>query len=181
MSPLPIYVNKDWSLFLDRDGVINVRLIDEYVRHPDEFLLTFGTESAVRTFRAIFKYILVFTNQQGVAKGVMTMSDLEAVHAKMNKQLAGQIDRIYACVHHRDEHCSCRKPNTKMLEMAKSEFPDIDFKKSLMVGDSRSDMIFGKRVGCVTVMVCATGQDPAPEADYVVASLSELVDRLVVQ
>lgn len=181
MSALPICVNKDWSLFLDRDGVINVRLIDEYVRQPKEFVLVSGTEAAVHFFRSIFKYILVFTNQQGVAKRLMTTSDLEAVHAKMQAQLSGQIDRIYTCVHHRDDHCACRKPNTKMLEMAKADFPDIDFKKSLMVGDSSSDMVFGKRVGCTTVMVCSHGHPPVPEADYVVASLSELADRLVVQ
>ena len=181
MLSLPIYVNNDWSLFLDRDGVINVRLIDEYVRCPDEFVLCDGAKDAIHNFRQLFKYIFVFTNQQGVAKGLMSESDLRWVHDKMLHELNQQIDKVYACTHHRDEHCDCRKPNTKMLEWAKQDFPDLDFSKSIMVGDSVSDMVFGKRVGCTTVMVGSEGHVPVPEADYVVASLSELAACLVVQ
>jgi histidinol-phosphate phosphatase family protein len=133
-------------------------------------------------FRHIFKYILVFTNQQGVAKGVMTLDDLEAIHAKMLSALKGQIDRIYTCVDSSEVQPNCRKPNTKMFEMAQADFPEIDYGKSLMVGDSSSDMVFGKRVGATTVLVGPIDLPfLPPDTDHVVASLSELVDRLVVQ
>lgn len=185
MSPLPIYASKNGSLLLDRDGVINVRLVDEYVRQWADFVFVPGTKEAINKLRNIFKFILVFTNQQGVAKGLMTLQDLESIHSQMLRELKGQIDRVYACVHLSEDQCSCRKPKTKMLELAKHDFPQIDYKNSIMVGDSLSDMTFGKRVGATTVMVSSDDslrdKEGSPEIDFVVGSLAEFADRLVIQ
>jgi len=70
-------INDGWSLFLDRDGVINKRLPDEYVKHPDEFEFEAGVTEAMAILAGFFNPIIVVTNQQGIGKGLMTVDQLE--------------------------------------------------------------------------------------------------------
>lgn len=149
-------VDKDWALFLDRDGVINVRREGEYITKPEDFVFIDGVPQAIRELNKIFKYTFIVTNQQGIGKGLMTENDLKAIHKKMLDELASanaRIDDIFYCPDLEGTNSFFRKPNIGMALAARKKYPDINFKKSVMVGDSISDMVFGKRLGMVTVWV----------------------------
>lgn len=149
-------IDNTWALFLDRDGVINKRLMDDYVKHVGEFEFLPGVPEAIAKFSKIFGKIFIVTNQRGIARGLMTADDLSAVHKYMLEGIqkaGGRIDRIFFCPHDRHENCGCRKPDLGMALKAKEEFPEIDFSKSLMLGDTGSDIKFGETAGMYTVLI----------------------------
>ena len=153
-------IDKSWTLFLDRDGVINVRLIDDYVKNINEFEFLPGVLEAFRIFTEKFGRIIIVTNQQGVGKGLMTLQDVDTVHQFMTKEIEnqkGRIDAIYVCPQLKSDHDNFRKPSPRMAYMAQHDFPEIDFEKSIMIGDSNSDIEFGKNAGMYTVLV---GDEP---------------------
>lgn len=153
---LPDDVNKQTTLFLDRDGVINVRPIDSYIFNPEEFVFIDGVLEAIAVFSQVFSRIIVVTNQQGVGKKLMTLDDLNEVHQYMLDRVArsgGKIDKVYVAPHLKEEQSVMRKPNSGMGLQAKADFPDIDFRNSVMVGDTVSDVSFGKRLDMTTVVV----------------------------
>ena len=93
-------INDDWTLFLDRDGVINVRIIDGYVTKIEEFEFLPDVIEAFKIFKNKFKRIIVVTNQQGVGKGLMKNEDVEKVHEFMIQEVrtnGGNIDKVYFC------------------------------------------------------------------------------------
>ncbi len=148
--------NTTWSLFLDRDGVINVRKMDAYVLKPDDFIFHKGAENAIARLSKLFGTIVVVTNQQGIGKGLMTKNDLEQIHEKMMAGIeaaGGRIDKIYHCPALKEENHICRKPSPGMALKARKDFPAIHFKRSVMVGDTISDMRFGKSLGMITVFI----------------------------
>ena len=150
-------IDSSWTLFLDRDGVINKRIERDYVREWSQFKFLPNTLDALRILKGIFGRIIVVTNQRGIGRNLMTYQDLQLIHANMLeivKKSGGRIDAVYYCPHDYEKgYCLCRKPNVGMAIQAKKDFPDIDFSKSVMVGDSLSDMDFGKRLGMVCVFV----------------------------
>lgn len=142
--------NRFETLFLDRDGVINVLRKNDYVKSWDEFRFTQGILDALAEWSKYFKDIIIITNQRGVAKGIMSENDLNKIHNKMIEQInkfGGRIDKIYYCTAIDDEN-PFRKPNPGMAYQAKRDFPDIDFSKTLMIGDSESDFVFSQTIGC---------------------------------
>jgi len=151
-------IDRSWTLFLDRDGVINRRIVDGYVKSWDEFEFLPGVPGAMSTFARQFTRIIVVSNQQGVGKGLMTASDVESLHRSMTEAVVasgGRIDGIYYCPALASDRSFRRKPGIGMGLEAKKHFPEIRFIKSIMIGDSRSDMIFGKRLGMKTVLVAS--------------------------
>ncbi|HEY1406962.1 MAG TPA: HAD-IIIA family hydrolase [Spirochaetota bacterium] len=149
-------IDSSWTLFLDRDGVINVRLADDYVKNVDEFQFIDGALEAISILSRKFRRIIVVTNQRGISRGLMTADDLSRIHHVMideELKAGGRIDATYHCPHNKDEGCSCRKPAIGMAIRAREEFPEINFSKSIMAGDSRSDMDFGEyaRMHCVYI------------------------------
>jgi D-glycero-D-manno-heptose 1,7-bisphosphate phosphatase len=144
------------TLFLDRDGVINVKLDERYVQNPSEFEFMPGAEKAISLLSTIFQRILILTNQQGIGKGIMTENELDSLHNYMVNELMkseGRIDRIYFCPHLASEGCGCRKPNLGMIHQAKLDFPEINLENSYLVGDSLSDIEAGERMNLQTVRV----------------------------
>ena len=105
----------------------------------------------------------------------MTFDDLEIVHLKMLEGIhavGGRIDKIYYCPHLESDDCSCRKPRPGMALQAQNDFPEIDFTKSIMVGDGIHDIIFGHKLGMKTVFITSeTISDPL--ADFQLNSLAE--------
>lgn len=173
-------IDKSWTLFLDRDGVINKKLPDDYIKTWEEFEFLPGVPEAIRVFSEIFGKILIVTNQQGIGKGLMTELDLEIIHDKMIKELryeGGLINKVYHSPYLAKEKSVFRKPKPGMARKAKIDFPDIDFQKSIMVGDSKSDIEFGKNLEMYTVFIAADGLIPADLeeiTDFVFNSLVEL-------
>tara|TARA_B110000444_G_scaffold163404_1_gene152740 strand:- start:49 stop:552 length:504 start_codon:yes stop_codon:yes gene_type:complete len=144
------------TLFLDRDGVINVKLDGQYVKNTDEFEFMIGAETAISKLSKIFNRILIVTNQQGIAKGIMSDKDLDALHNYMLFELkknGGLINKIYYCPHFDSERCNCRKPNPGMIQQAIIDFPEIEIEDSYLIGDSDTDIIAGNKMGLITVKV----------------------------
>jgi len=157
-------VTKDWTLFIDRDGVINHEKKAHYILNWEEFKFYDGVLEAMAILNKHFKTIVMVTNQKGVGKQLMTLQDLQHIHKSMSELInknGGRIDKIYFCSDLEDDSPN-RKPNPGMAFQAKKDFPEIDFSKSIMVGNKISDMNFGRNAGIKTVFVATTN----PETDF---------------
>ncbi|HWY35219.1 MAG TPA: HAD family hydrolase, partial [Nitrosopumilaceae archaeon] len=151
-------IDKTWTLFLDRDGVINKRLENDYVKHPIDFEFLPGVLSSLKKLKDIFGKIVVVTNQQGIGKGLYRVEDLELIHKNMLYEVnyfGGKIDKIYFSPYLSSENHPSRKPGIGMAMEAKNDFPEIDLSKSVIVGDSLSDMEFGRNAGMKTVFIAS--------------------------
>ena len=149
-------IDTSWTLFLDRDGVINKKLEGDYVKSIDEFEFLPSTLEAIKLFSSRFHRVVVVTNQQGISKRLMTEDDLHKVHQHLLQEIqnfGGRIDAIYHAPQLAEENSNMRKPNIGMALQAKEEFPSIDFKKSIMVGDSTSDMEFAQNANMFAVLI----------------------------
>lgn len=174
-------INREWTLFLDRDGVINRRLIDDYVKDISEFEFLEGTKEAIKIFHGVFGRIFVVTNQRCIARKIITEEKLNEIHSYMLssiEQAGGRIDKIYHCPHDRNEGCVCRKPNPGLAFIAKEEFREVDLSKSIMVGDTSSDIYFGKNADMVTVKLTSKIK-PDRIQDFNALSLIEFANKLI--
>ncbi len=159
-------INKNWTLFLDRDGVINKKLENDYVKKTDELVLIENVIDGLKILREQFGRIIIVTNQQGIGKGIMTESDLNTVHEYLLELLAREnifIDKIYYAPDLESKKSIMRKPQTGMALNAKKDFPDIQFYKSIMVGDSLSDLQFAHNAGMHAVYLSS---HPATNLPY---------------
>lgn len=170
------HIDKNWTLFLDRDGVINVEKEDDYVRHVSEFQFIEHAAASIAQLSRFFGKTFIVTNQKGIGKGLMTEDDLIEIHDLLKlevEQYGGKIDRIYHCSS-TDPNSPYRKPNTGLALQAKKDFPEIDFTRSVMVGNTLSDMRFGKACGMYTVFILSNKplpETPHPDIDMVLPSL----------
>ena len=141
-------IDNSWTLFLDRDGVINDEKHLDYIHKWEEFKFYDGVKEALAIFSAKFGKIFIITNQRGVAKGVTQLEDLELIHKNMIKEFeeaGGRIDKVYYSAD-LDNESPNRKPNPGMGLQAKKDFPEVDFSKSIMIGNTLSDMKFGRNL-----------------------------------
>lgn len=171
-------IDKTWTLFLDRDGVINVEKKDAYVLNPSEFIFLDGVQQAVKILSEIFGLILIVSNQRGVAKKLMTLEDLHNVHAYMMQEFNlynTRIDKIYFCTD-LDNSSPNRKPNAGMALQAKKDFPQIDFNKSIMVGNKLSDMQFARNAGMHAVFIASTNPDTVFPHEHIDARFNSLLE-----
>lgn len=163
-------INQDWTLFLDRDGVINHEKDNDYIRNWEEFRFYDTTLEAMALLAQRFSRIVIVTNQKGVGRELMTLADLQQIHQHMQEEInktGGRIDRIYFCSDLENDSIN-RKPNPGMAFQAKADFPEIDFSKSIIVGNRTSDMEFGRNAGLYTVFVASTHPEtpfPDPRID----------------
>ncbi len=171
-------IDKTWTLFLDRDGVINVEKKDAYVLNPSEFIFLDGVQQAVKILSEIFGLILIVSNQRGVAKKLMTLEDLHDVHAYMMQEFNlynARIDKIYFCTDLENSSPN-RKPNAGMALQAKKDFPQIDFNKSIMVGNKLSDMQFARNAGMHAVFIASTNPDTVFPHEHIDARFNSLLE-----
>jgi len=165
------------ALFLDRDGVINRRIVGGYVKSVDEFIILPDIAEVLAQLRPLFARIVVVTNQQGIGKGLMTEADLAAVHSKMLQHLP-MIDRVYHCPALAADNHPDRKPNTGMALRAVQDFPEISLSDSLMIGDTQSDILFGKKAGMRTLLF-GTEQIPADlQPDFFASNWQQVAELL---
>jgi D-glycero-alpha-D-manno-heptose 1-phosphate guanylyltransferase len=161
-------VDKGWTLFLDRDGVINEERLGKYVLNWSEFVFSEGVLNAFELLSKKFGRIIIVTNQRGVGKLLMTEEDMHHIHREMIREvkaIGAQIDAIYFCTAKEDTAFN-RKPNPGMAVQAFRHFPDIDPALSIMVGNKPSDMRFGRAAGMYTVFVATTNpHEPFPHPD----------------
>jgi histidinol-phosphate phosphatase family protein len=172
-------VDKSWTLFLDRDGVINVRFPGDYVKRVEDFEFLPGVKQAIAKFSSLFGRIVVVTNQQGIARGLYSHEDLKEIHDHMQSEIekaGGKIDAVYYAPELDSENSPMRKPGNGMALAAKKDFPEIDFSKAVMVGDSESDMVFGKSAGMRIVFL--GDEEIGVKIDERVNSLLEFAAKL---
>lgn len=156
-------ISPSWTLFLDRDGVINYEKQADYIHTWDEFRFYEGVTEAMKIVAAKFGQIVIVTNQKGVGKGLTKIADLETIHTNMRAEVeaaGGRIDAIYFCSD-LDDSSPGRKPNPSMGLQAVKDIPAIDLTKAIMVGNTSSDMEFGRNLGVYTVFLPTT----RPEVD----------------
>jgi histidinol-phosphate phosphatase family protein len=146
-------IDQTWTLFLDRDGVINQDVVGDYIKEWESFIFKEGTLEAMAMLKDLFARIIIVSNQRGVEKGLMTRSELDRITNNMLltiEEAGGKIDHAFYCTSLNNQDPN-RKPNSGMALQAKQMFPEIDFSKSIMVGNMPSDMWFGKNIGAYTV------------------------------
>ena len=176
-------IDKSWTIFLDRDGVINEDKVGSYIFNPDEFVFMKDAPGLFRKLAEKFGTIIVVTNQRGVGRGLISGENLSAIHKKMVAEVSaagGKIDSIYfaTSIHNDDPK---RKPNPGMAFQAKADFPSINFSKSIMVGNKQSDMLFGKNAGMYTIFLPTTNPEtpfPHPDIDLRFDLLADFVKAL---
>jgi histidinol-phosphate phosphatase family protein len=190
-------MNKHPTLFLDRDGTINVDLMSEYLSTPEKTKLIPGAGRAViRAKNAGFKIALI-TNQAGVAKKLIPPDALPIVHAHIEKLIAEEaglnagdfrFDDIRVCPHHPDEKCGCRKPQIQMLkESIDALQSNID--QSVFIGDRETDLLCAHASGMPSILVLTghgektqsliKNQFPHVQPLAIVPSLTEAVDLAI--
>jgi histidinol-phosphate phosphatase family protein len=176
-------IDQSWTLFLDRDGVVNYENPGNYVRNWEEFRFYPDAAENIFFFNTRFKRVIMATNQRGISKGLMSLQDLEHIHKKMQEaieQKGGRIDRIYYCTD-MESDSPCRKPNSGMALQASKDFPEISLTKSLMIGNNISDMGFGRNAGMATVFLSTTNPEmvfPHEWIDLHFADLDEFARAL---
>jgi len=177
------------TVFLDRDGILNEKMPEgQYVTRWDEFRVLPSVAAALSRLNRAGLRVLVVTNQRGIARGLYSLADVEAIHARFQQELeraGARIDAIYVCPHDKEE-CNCRKPLPGLFEQAVAQFPHIMAATSVMIGDSLSDIEFGHRLGMATIFVGVDADRRSPHteeasalADLRFASLAAAVDALL--
>lgn len=173
-------VDNSWTLFLDRDGVINYRNFEGYITDVNDFIFLPNVLDAIAKLSQIFGRIIVVTNQQGVGKKIMSKSNLEEIHRYMIDEInrhGGKIDAIFVATNLKGAKTDRRKPNSDMALEAQQKFPAIDFKKSMMVGDTESDIKFGINLGMKTTLI-RSKEKVSIEPDFSLNSLNNLIPFL---
>ena len=173
-------INKNWTLFLDRDGVINKKIDNDYVKQWIEFEFIEGVLDALKFLNTVFGNIIVVTNQQGIGKKLYSKEDLEIIHKNMLYEIAyhgGKIDKVYFSPYLKSENHPYRKPGIGMALKAKEDISTINFKESIMVGDSMSDMEFGRNAGMKTIYISEEITENN-KIDFNFKSLNEIVISL---
>ena len=176
-------------VFLDRDGVVNRKAAEgEYVKDWREFEVLPGVERAIAALNRSGKRVILISNQRGIALGLYTAGQVEALHVLLQKHLVdnhAHIDAFYFCPHDEGQ-CTCRKPGAGLLEQAMREFPGISPAESVVIGDSLSDIEAAHRFGCRSIFILGDsktrkpgGEAGANMADAVAASLPEAVRDLL--
>jgi len=177
------------TVFLDRDGVINDKMPEgRYVTSWAEFHLLPGVAEAIAKLNQAGLRVVVVSNQRGISLGLYTAADVLSIHSALQNLLSSHgahVDGFYFCPHGRGE-CNCRKPLPGLFEQAVAEFPEITAATSVMIGDSKSDMEFGRRLGMTVVFIDGDPkrQKPGNEAagdlaDLRFPSLAEAVKALL--
>jgi D-glycero-D-manno-heptose 1,7-bisphosphate phosphatase len=152
------------AIFLDRDGTINIDTFNGYINNPDDFCLFPKTAEAIKLFNAMGFKTIVVSNQSGVARGIVTIEQLNLVNKKMVSLLSenqAKLDLILfspylpppqGITEPYNIHHISRKPGPGMFFEALHHFP-IKAKKSFMIGDKSDDIAFGKSNGLTTILV----------------------------
>jgi D,D-heptose 1,7-bisphosphate phosphatase len=180
------------AVFLDRDGTINFD--PGYLKNPDELKILPGVIEGIRKLKEQFGFkIVVVSNQAGVAKGLMTVEDVDAVNARLVELLKDGnaiLDAVYYCPFHPEysnpEESSCRKPSPEMIFKAAKDL-SIDTNRSYMVGDRASDVECGFNAGVKSILLESENTDKEISAlhnknkkpNFVAANFKEACDFII--
>jgi len=177
------------TVLLDRDGVLNQKMPEgRYVERGKDFHVLPGVPEAIARLNQAGLRVIVVSNQRGIALGLYTAADVDALHAGFQSLLSqhgAHIDAFFYCPH-LVGRCNCRKPLPGLFEQAVEAFPDVTAATSLMIGDSLVDMEFGRRLGITTILIDGETEQPRATAkiaretaDLRFPSLAEAADALL--
>lgn len=170
------------AAFLDRDGVINRKAPEgEYITRWEEMEILPGVPEAIILLTQAGYPVVMVTNQRCVAKGLLTLRQLETIHERLCKELAAKgalISKVYYCPHDDQPPCGCRKPAPGMLLAAARDY-GIDLLSSWMIGDSDVDIQAGRSVHCRTVQIVDTDVSASAGADLYARNLLDAAQQLL--
>jgi D-glycero-D-manno-heptose 1,7-bisphosphate phosphatase len=147
----------------------------QYVTAWEHFHLLPGVPEAIAALNRNGLRVIVVTNQRGIALGLYTSADVEAIHARLQSTLAesgANVDGFYFCPHDKRQ-CNCRKPGPGLFEQAKADFPEITPETSVIIGDSLSDIEFGHNLGMKTIFIEGDPEHRKPGAEKAIALARE--------
>lgn len=165
--------HKQKAIFIDRDGTINKYV--GFLRNIDDFELLPNVAKAIKAINQSEYLAIVVTNQPVIARGEVTVPELDEIHDKMETLLGEEgafLDGLYYCPHHPDKgfagevpelkiDCDCRKPKPGLLFKAAKDF-NIDLRESWMIGDGMIDVECGINGGCHTAYIGEKDIDVKP-------------------
>jgi D-glycero-D-manno-heptose 1,7-bisphosphate phosphatase len=173
-------------IILDRDGVIN-HDSDAFIKSPNEWIPIPGSLEAIARLNQANYRVVVSTNQSGVARGLLDILTLNAIHQKLHvaaQQMGAHIDAIFFCPHSADDNCDCRKPKPGMVHAIAKRF-NVSMKGVPTVGDSLRDLQAGFVLGCMPYLVL-TGKGEKtrekgglPPGTKIYPDLAAMVDHLL--
>lgn len=168
------------TIFMGRDGVIN-KNTGYYITKWHQFKFMPHIFSVLKVFRKRGYRVIVITNQGAVGEGLMTEKDLYEIHSNMTQYIlteGGWLHDLYVCPHTVENNCRCRKPRSEMFIKAKQTYPEIDFDKSFMIGDSWFDMDAAASLGIKTCMLIDKLTDLHKcqrEPDFCISDISQAI------
>jgi len=164
-------------VFLDRDGVIN-KDNPNYTFRVEDFKILPGVIEGLRELKSNGFYLVIVTNQSGIAKKIYTQEQMEECHRYFQKESNNLIDHFYFSPHHESVSDSLtRKPNTLMFEKAIAKF-DIDINQSWMIGDRGRDIVPARKLGIKTIQI-GDEINEKEKADYRVDNLLEAAQLIL--
>jgi len=140
-------------IFLDRDGTITEE--KDFISKVEEIKFLTGSKEALKTLQDLGYKLVIVSNQSGIARGIMTVEQVEKVNNFILKELAKEgikIEAIYYCPHHPGENCDCRKPRTGLIRAALQD-PQLKLKGAWVIGDKLSDVLLGKNIKRKSILV----------------------------
>ncbi len=145
------------AVFIDRDGVINVRRPGDYVLNWSQFVFVPGMRTTLKQIASLGFPMIVISNQAAVGKGLLDIAGLQEITTQMYQTLAADgtlLSAAYYCPHRADENCACRKPQPGLLQTAAQDF-NVDLSRSLFIGDSETDVQAARAAGCAPLLFSA--------------------------
>jgi D-glycero-D-manno-heptose 1,7-bisphosphate phosphatase len=188
---LSLQVKQMKLVILDRDGVINQDSAN-FIKNPNEWIALPGSLEAIALLNQSGYRVAVATNQSGVGRGLYDMAMLNSIHDKMHRALAqvgGRIDALFYCPHTAEDHCSCRKPKTGMIEDIGRRF-SVNLNEVFGVGDALRDLQAFAGAGCKPILVrSGKGEETLldsqlpdkklPKNTLIFADLAEAVQHII--
>ena len=170
------------AIILDRDGVINKKMPEGYyVKSWSEFQFLPSSKDALKLLNQYNYKVFIITNQRGIAKGLYTEEQLEAIHQRMVneiEQAGGKIEKVYYCPHDYNQ-CKCRKPEIGMFLQLQEDYPKINFQNIFFIGDSETDLEAGKSIGSKLGHIKRNYKKSIIEPDIVGTNLLEIVNKVL--
>jgi D-glycero-D-manno-heptose 1,7-bisphosphate phosphatase len=160
------------AVFIDRDGTL--MLDTGYCHEPEKVRLIEGAAEGLRLLHDAGFFLVIVTNQSGLARGYFSEKELVAVNLRLRDELrahGADFGAVFYCPHHPDDGCDCRKPRPGLILRAALEY-SLELESSFTVGDQESDILAGKSAGTRTVMISDVGVSQS-SADFIAKDLVE--------
>jgi len=157
-----------YTVFLDRDGVINKDSAG-YIKDASEFEFIPRSPEAIALLTQNGFQVIVITNQSMIGRNFASKEALEAIFEKMKtgvRAAGGRVTDIFYCPHVDEDRCSCRKPEPGLIFQAQKKY-QIHLTRSFMVGDSAKDMDCARNAGCAKALLVKTGNGRTALADLI--------------